>query len=232
MARPADRRHRSRLPRLNSRFSLAITLLYARSGTVLWSRNFSKEAPETLSRRKESLLVFSWPANSDGAKEEVRSNPLFAGRWPRVDADSSDYFLEVLEPRTGKVVGATILRTGKGSFTLTSAEAAGDFLVAADSANRLHVISLASGEQKGLLFGRNPALSLNSALLSAENERGELLLYDLNTMTRRQQYFFTHPITYVAFAADAGRMLVLTGDQTVFYLKLTNRQATTAAGSH
>jgi len=206
--------------------------LDARSGTVLWSRNFSKEAPETFSRRKESLLVFSWPANSDGAKEEIRSSPAFSRRWSKVDADSNDYFLEVLEPQTGKILGATILRTGKGSFTLTSAEAAENFLVAADSANRLHVIAIENGEQKGLLFGRHPALSGNSALLSAENDRGELLLYDLNTMTRRQQYFFTHPIVYVAFGADQRRMLVLTGDQTVFYIKLPSSQATTAAENH
>ena len=109
--------------------------------------------------------------------------------------------------------------TGKGSFTLRS-EAAEKFLVAADSANRLHFISLESGAQKGLLFGRRPVLSGDSALLGAENGRGELSLYGLNTMARRQQYFFTHPISHLAFGADQRRMLVLTGDQTVFYLQL------------
>ncbi len=194
--------------------------LDARTGTMLWRRSFLKEAPSTVSRRKESLLVLSWPANSDGAKQEIRNNPVFAQRWPKIDADGNDYFLEVLEPRSGKILGATILRTGKGSFALTSAEATGKFLVAADSANRLHVISIERGEQTGLLFGRRPALSGDSALLSAENDRGELSLYDLQTLTRRQQNFFTHPITYVAFGADQRRMLVLTGDQTVSYLKL------------
>jgi hypothetical protein len=199
---------------------VAFEVLDARTGTMLWWRNFPKDGPSTVSRRRESLLVFSWPANSDGAKEEIRNNPVFSERWRKIDADSNDYFLEALEPRTGKIVGATILRTGKGSFTLTSAEAAGKFLVAADSANRLHVISLDNGEQKGLLFGRRPALSGESALLGAENDRGELSLYDLNTMARRQQYFFTHPISYLAFGADQRRMLVLTGDQTVFFIKL------------
>ena len=167
--------------------------LDARTGTTLWSRAFPKEAPDTLSRRKESLLVFSWPANSEGAKLEIRNNPVLNQRWPKIDADNNDYFLEALEARTGKILGAAIVRTGKRSFTLTSAEAAGKFLVAADSANRLHVISLETGEQKGLLFGRRPALSGDSGVLSAENERGELSLYDLGTMSRRQQYVFTNP---------------------------------------
>ena len=199
---------------------ISFEVLDAHTGAMLWSRSFPKDAPSTLSRRKESLLVLSWPATSDGAKEEIRSHSIFAERWPKMEADSHDYFLEVLEPRTGKVLGATILRTGKGSFTLHAAEAAGSFLVAEDSANRLHVISLASGEQQGVLFGRRPSLSGDSALLAAENDRGELSLYDLKTLARRQQYFFIHPIIYVAFGADERRMLVLTGDQTVFYLKL------------
>lgn len=210
---------------------ISFEVLDARSGTMLWWRTFPKEAPNTVSRRKESLLVFSWPANSDGAREEIRNNPVFSRRWSKIDADSNDYFLEALEPRTGKIVGATILRTGKGSFTLSSAEAAGKFLVAADSANRLHVISLESGEQKGLLFGRRPALSTESALLGTENDRGELSLYDLNTMTRQQQYFFTHPVTYVAFGADQRRMLVLTGDQTVFHILLPKAAAPAAVAT-
>jgi len=137
-----------------------------------------------------------------------------------------------MEPRTGKIVGATILRTGKGSLTLSSAEAAGKFLVAADSANRLHVIWLETGEQQGLLFGGRPALSGDSALLGAENDRGEQSLYDLNTMERRQQqHFFTHPITYLAFGADRRRMLVLTGDQTVFHIMLPKAAAPAAMAS-
>jgi hypothetical protein len=207
--------------------------LDARTGASLWKRTFAKEAPTTLSRRKDALLVFSWPARSDGAREEIRGDPAFAQRWPKIDADDHDYFLEALEPRTGKVVGGTIVRTGKGSFRLSAAEAAGDFLVAADSSNRLHVIAMASGEQKGLLFGRRPAVS-GSGLVAAENERGELSLYDLKTLERRQQYVFTQPITYVAFGADQRRMLVLTGDQSVFYLKLPKGKAAASeiAASH
>ncbi|HKF24603.1 MAG TPA: hypothetical protein VKB24_01465 [Candidatus Acidoferrum sp.] len=34
----------------------------------------------------------------------------------------------------------------------------------------------------------------------------------LNTMARRQQYFFAYPISNVAFGANRRRLLVLTGD--------------------
>jgi hypothetical protein len=199
-----------------------VEALDVHTSTVLWSRNFPKEAPETLSRRAGSLLVFSWSANSEGAKLEIRGNPALNQRWPKIDADGNDYFLEVLDPRSGKTLGATILHTGKGSFRVTSAEAAGNFLVAADSSNRLHVISLESGEQKGILFGRRPALSTTSSLLTAENERGQLSLYDLNNLARREQYVFKKPVTYVYFGGDNHRLLVLTADQTAYVLNLPN----------
>ncbi len=197
------------------------------AGKVKWSRTYAKNAPDVVSRRKDENLVLSWPANSEGAKIEIRSNAVLSQRWPKVDADGNDYFLEAIDPTTGKILGATIVRTGKGSFRIGSAESAGDWLVAEDGSNRLHVISLQTGEQKGLLFGRRPALSGSSGLLAAENERGELSLYDLKNMTRREQYIFTKPITYVHFAADNRRMLVLTGDQTVFFLALPRENAAT-----
>jgi hypothetical protein len=200
--------------------NVLIEALDVRSGAVLWSRTFPKEAPEIASRRKEGNLVLSWPAPSDGAKLEIHGNPMLSQRWPKIEVDTGDYFLEVLEPRTGKLLGATILRTGKGSFEIGSVESAGNWLVAADSSNRLHVISVESGEPKGLLFGRRPAISPVANLLTAENERGQLSLYDLGTMARRERYVFSKPITYVHFGADNRRLLVLTGDQTAYFLKL------------
>jgi WD40 repeat protein len=193
------------------------------SGSLLWSHDFPKEAPETMSRRSDGLLVYSWWAKSEGAKLEMRNNPALSERWSRKDAEDDDYFLEALDLRTGKIVGACILRTGKGSFRLESAEAAGDSLVAADSSNRLHVISLETGEQKGILFGHRPALSAESALLAAENERGQLFLYDLNSLTRLERYVFTQPITHVCFGADRRRMLVVTGDQNAYFLWLPGK---------
>jgi hypothetical protein len=199
---------------------VSLDVMDARSGKTLWSRNYPKEAPEVLSRRKEALLVLSWPANSEGAKLEVRSDAALSQRWPKLDADYNDYFLEVVEPRSGKILGATIVRTGKGSFSLSAAEAAGKFIVAADSSNRLHVISLETGEQKGLLFGRRPAILDEPPIVAAENERGQLSLFDLNSLSRVEQYVFTKPITYTGLAGDHRRLLVLTGDQTVYFLKL------------
>jgi hypothetical protein len=156
---------------------------------TLWTRDFPKEAPRFLSSRSEGNLVFSWPANSDGAKLEIKSEPGLSQRWPKLDAGSGDYFLEVVDPQTGKILGAAVVRTGKRAFQLESAESSGDWLVAADSNNRILVYSLATGEQTGILFGSRPVISSSMPWLAAENERGQLSLYDLKSLTRKEQYF-------------------------------------------
>lgn len=195
------------------------------SGNPLWSRAFPKEAPRIISYRGETDLVISLPANSDGAKLEIAANPALSQRWPKLDATSDDYFLESLDPRNGNVLGAVIVRTGKGSFRLRNAEAAGAWLVAADSSNRLLVYSLPTGERTGILFGRQPVISVASAVLAAQNERGQLSLYDLNTLARREEYVFTSPIVYTAFAGDHRRFLVLTGNQRAYTIQLPSPSA-------
>ncbi len=202
--------------------------LDAASYRSLWTRDFPKEAPRFASDRSEGRLVFAWPANSDGAKLEIKNDPALAAMGARLEGGSTDYFLEVVDPLTGKTISALVVRTGKRAFHLKSAESSGDFVVAEDSKNRLLVYSLATGEQTGILFGRNPVISAPTSLLAAQNERGQLLIYDLKTMTRRQEYFFNSRIAYTYFAADNRRIFVLTGDQTAYFLKIPAAQSAAA----
>jgi WD40 repeat protein len=199
--------------------------LDVKTNAVLWSHTYPKEAPTVQSGRPEGNLVFCWPANSDGAKLEIKNNAALSARWPKVDAGGEDYFLEVVEPKTGKIVGTSMVRSGKGAFRIVSAESSGDWLVVADNTNRLLVYSVKSGEQAGILFGRRPVLSGSTSLLAAENERGQLSLYDLTTLARREQYVFTSPIAYTYFAGDDQRLFVLTGNQTAYFIRLPKPQA-------
>jgi hypothetical protein len=202
--------------------------LDVKTNGVLWSHTYPKETPNVESGRAEGNLVFSWPANSDGAKLEIKNNATLSARWPKVDAGGEDYFLEVVEPLTGQVKGAAIVRSGKGAFRIHGAESSGDWLVVSDSRNRLLVYSVKSGEQTGIIFGRRPVLSGTAPLLAAENERGQLSLYDLNTLARREQYVFTSPIAYTYFAADNRRLFVLSGNQTAYFIKLPKSEQTAA----
>ena len=200
--------------------------LDVKNNAVLWSHMYTKEAPTVMSSRAEGNLVLSWPANTDGVKLEIKNDAALSQRWPKMDASNEDYFLEVLDPRSGKIVGSSLLRTGKGAFRIKAAESSSDWLVVSDSRNRLLVYSLKSGEQTGMLFGRRPVVSPVSPYLAAENERGQLTLYELNTLARREQYVFTSPIAYSYFAADNRRLFVLTGNQTAYFIMLPKPEET------
>src|SRR5271165_88101 len=198
--------------------NITVDVQDAATGHTLWTRDYPKEAPQFLSWRSDGALVFGWPANSEGAKLEIKGDVRLSQRWPKLDAALEDYFIEAVEPTTGNVLGAVIIKTGKRAFHLVSAESSGDWLVAEDNTNRVLVYSLAAGEQAGILFGSDPAISASNALVALQNERGQLLLYDLKTLARREEYFFHSPVVFTCFAADNRRMLVLTGDQTVYFL--------------
>ena len=202
--------------------------LDVKTNAVLWTHNYLKEAPTVLSGRAEGKLVFSWPANSEGAKLEIKSDPDLSARWPKLDASNEDYFHEVVEPHTGKITGSAVVRSGKGAIRIRDAESSGDWLVVSDSTNRLLVYSLKAGTQTGILFGRRPVISGASSLLAAENERGQLSLYDLNTLARREQYVFTSPIAYSYFANDNRRLFVLTGNQTAYFIALPKQEGPVA----
>ncbi|MBS1841351.1 MAG: M48 family metalloprotease [Acidobacteria bacterium] len=208
--------------------NIELAALDAKTGAVLWKRDYPKEAPSVASIRSEGNLVFFWPANSDGTKLEIKNDATLSQRWQKMDANNEDYFLEVVEPRSGKILGSSVVRTGKGAFRMTVAESSGDWLVVSDSKNRLLVYSMKTGEQTGILFGRRPVISGPMSLLTCENERGQLALYDLNTLARREQYVFTSPIAYSYFAADNRRLFVLTGNQAAYFIMLPRADAKSA----
>jgi len=195
-----------------------------RSGESLWKRTYLKEAPQIVSRRNAAVLVFMWPANSDGAKEEIKSDTNL-NRWSQAGAGSEDYFLEAVEARTGKTLAGLVVHSGKGSFRITEADAAGDWMAVADSSNRLLIYSLSSGQQTEKLFGRRPVISGASGLLAAQNERGQLTVYDLGALAKRDEYVLTSPIVFVEFAPDGKRLFVLTAKQSAYVLEMTDKAA-------
>jgi hypothetical protein len=202
--------------------------LEPRSGEVLWKRTYPKEAPDILSRRNASILVFSWPANCEGAKMEMKSDLGLSRHASRADAAPEDYFLEAVNARTGKPVGATVVHTGKGSFRVTEADSSGGWLAVADSTNRILIYSLSSGEQTGKLFGRKPVL-WGGGLLASQNERGQLSIYNLAAQSKTEEYVLSSPIVFVDFAPDGRRLFVLTANQTAYVFALIATPAVAVA---
>lgn len=193
----------------------------ARSGDVLWSRNFPKEAPDEYADPREGTMVLRWAVSTGAAKAAIKENPALKSRLAAMKEKEGDYFIQVLDLRSGKVLGQLLIETGKGSFRIASLVAAGDWVVMEDTANRILVYSLSTGEQKGRVFGDRAAISKTSGLLCVENVRGQVAIYDLATFEKRDQFVFTSPVSVAEFGHDGQRLFVLTANQTAYVFDLS-----------
>lgn len=184
----------------------------------LWSRSFPKEEPHISGSPASGRLVFLWGGDSEGARDEIAREPRLQSRWSRESLGQGDYFAEVVDARSGQVLGATAIRTGKRSFSMEHIEAAGDWLVGTDNRNRVLVFSVATGEEKARWFGYHPRISPNGQRLCVSNGRGHLLLYDLRTLKQTGELFFANRVSTAFFSSDGSRLAVLTEDQDAFLL--------------
>jgi WD40 repeat protein len=190
-----------------------------RDSALLWSRNFPKEAPGIWVSATEGTMVLVWPTASEAAKAEIKADASLSQRLAAMREKEGDYFLQVLDARTGQARGKLLIETGKGSFRVANVFASGDWVVVADNENRVLVYSLATGEQVGRVFGSRPVVAQATGLLSVETDRGQLAVYDVATMTKREQYTFTSPISLARFSPDGKQLFVLTANQTIYVLE-------------
>lgn len=194
----------------------------SRSFQPLWSKPFPKEAPRVWVNDHEGTMVLSWAVSTSAAKNEIKSDPTLAQRLAVMKEKEGDYLIQVLEAKTGKMLGRLLIETGKGSFRIADVMAAGDWIVISDSKNRVLIYSLSTGEQKGRVFGSRPSISAASNLLCVENERGQLSIHDLKSMEKRDQFVFPHPLSLARFSRDGNSLFVLTADQTAYVIDLAS----------
>jgi Tol biopolymer transport system component len=133
-----------------------------------------------------------------------------------------DYLIKTLDLKSGKLLGTLMVETGKGSFRIRVVFSSGDWVVLADTENRVLVYSLRDGRQVGKVFGKRPTISAASNLLCVEAEEGVLAIYDLATFEKREQFTFPGPVSMVRFSPDGKRLFVLTASQTVYQLDVSS----------
>jgi hypothetical protein len=195
-----------------------------RNSTTLWSKSFVKEAPRIWVDSRESAMVLSWPVASKYARDEIKSNAELTKRLAAMKEKEGDYYLQVLDAKTGATKGKLLVETGKGSFRIANVFAAGDYVVIADTQNRVLVYSLSTGEQKGRVFGSRAVIGRmdgkSAGLMCVENERGKLTVYDLATLEKRDEFTFTHPVSLTSFSQDGKKLFALTANQAVYVLNV------------
>ncbi|HWQ03577.1 MAG TPA: hypothetical protein VNL38_03770, partial [Candidatus Nitrosotenuis sp.] len=197
------------------------------SGAVLWSRKFKHETPRSVASPLEDRIVFYWQMPSREVNRIADEDPVLRQRLKAWKDRDADYYVEVVEARTGKKLGGVLVETGVGSFRVRDVLTAGDWVVVGDTLDRLLLFSLSTGDLKAKVFGRYPAICPRSQLLSVEKQRGKLVLYRIPSAGLpevHQRFSFAEPVAFAQFSRDGQKLFILTTDQTAILLDTTVQQ--------
>ena len=84
---------------------------------------------------------------------------------------------------------------------------------------------------KGTIAGHSPEVSANADLLTVHTESGELELYDLTNVQKRNTYDFNSHVVFDAFSGDGKRLLVLTTEQVVYVIDPAAKDSSSAVAA-
>jgi WD40 repeat protein len=194
----------------------------ARTMTPLWAKIYPKEAPHVWISSNQGTAALLWDVTDEAAKAEIKADARLSQQLTAMKEKEGDYFLQILDVNNGDPLGKLLIETGKGSFRLSNVFAAGDWVIIADTQNRVLVYSLKTGELKGRVFGNFATVSPVAGLLCVENESGQLTVYSLATMEKRDQFTFSSPASLIRFSKDGRRLFVLTSNQVAYTLDVSS----------
>jgi WD40 repeat protein len=212
------------------RFGYELRPLDLKTGKQLWSHDYggnpprtgyAGDPPVTFTDPQGDRIVLGWPATSDGAKAAAKHAPTIKQEMKQAKVVDRNSVFEVLDARTGNSIGAAFVPEGAGPESFTSAFSEGDWLILVKDGTRITALSLSTGAEQLHVTAAIPTISAEAGMLSASQEGGRLLLYDLKTGTKRDIYTFPFDVLYSRFSTDGKRLLVLTEDQMVYILDVT-----------
>ncbi len=196
---------------------------------LLWAKTFPKEAPRIWVLPSEGTIALRWNVRDEAAKADIKADSTLSRQLAAMKEKEGDYYIQILNVETGDLLGKLLIETGKGSFRLSSIAAVGDWVVVTDTLNRVLVYSLKTGELKGRAFGESATASKASNLLCVQNERGQLTVYNMVTMEKRDQFGFSSPVSMARFSEDGRRLFVLTSNQNAYVLDVSSQANEPAA---
>jgi len=161
----------------------------------------------------------SWSLSEGFAKDDIQGHR----EWKK-QADGSDLWIKVLGLKSGDELGNLWVDTHKGAFKARRTFSSGDWFALNDDHNRVHVYNLETGTLQGKMFGRALALVPATEMLLVETDRGKMAQASLRTLDISDEYAFTSRFAMVEPEADGKHALVLTRDQTLFRLDLTQHK--------
>lgn len=191
------------------------------NNNLLWERKLHQGLPGLFyTPTAITMLIWDW----GGIKEAAKDDETINARLSRLENKDTSYLLQAFEPKTGKLLGSVLVDTGKLSFRVSSGYAAGDKMFVHDvTNNRTLVYSIKTGAQQGALIGYAVTASANGDRVLLQNENGVADLYDTATLQSAVHFNFPARIVAADFAGD-GSLYVLTADQNVYQLNVSNAQ--------
>ena len=127
------------------------------------------------------------------------------------------YFVEILDAPTGKVLGAQLVDTGERGSISTM-----DERLFVTHRGFVEIYSIATGLKEGEIPGSPRAYSKTANLVSVQGENtNELAVYDLNSREKVDEFTFASDVRFDHFSKDGNRLLVVTEDQTAYFLDIS-----------
>jgi WD40 repeat protein len=188
----------------------------SRDRKLLWSQTFGDEDPRYFLDTVGDRLILSWPAKADAVRAEAKKDPSLKTRLEALGSKRGDYFVRVVDAKSGSLVKDVLIETGKGSFIIERAQSSGTWLLVNDDENRVLAFSLATGELVHRFFGRNAALNPANDTILVENIPGKLTIYSLVDGKPVNELIFTKAISHAQFGDGGNKLFVLAADQTIY----------------
>jgi hypothetical protein len=195
---------------------------------VIWTRDFTKEAPEFSFDAYSGRLIFYWRLGSDVGKAKLKESADLKAKADALGNKADDYLVEVVDAFSQQTVGTMLLETGKGSFDVGRGLSEGDRLVLHDSEGRVLIYSLKTGELRHRFFGDTAAVNPRRNQVVVENFPGEVSLYDLDTGDLKANVRIAGSAAFVRFNLAGDRLFVLSDAQTAYAFDLDKLAAASA----
>jgi hypothetical protein len=190
-----------------------------RDNHVFWTRTFPKAVPQIVFSQEGGTVTLEWTAEADEAQDQIKADAVLKNRFESIHDRMGVVLLEVLDSATGKTTGHLLIDTGKRSFRIKSATTEQDWALVADGENRIHLYSLSTGLEKGVVFGGSAVLSALAGILAVENEPGQIDIYRLPTLEKGAPLVFPSPVSAALFSTDGKQLFVLTANQIAYVLE-------------
>lgn len=189
------------------------------TGTALWQRRFTNGFPNVHKSPESDWLSMVLPLNSDETKQQQKEDPALAEELKRISNKDSGRLVQIVNAEDGKLEAEVAVDTGNGSFRIQQALPAGKWVVLADNENRALVYSI-DGKLVGTLFGTRPTVSGSAGFLALESQARTLAIYDLATLTKREDLTFSSPVVFYQFVDNGSKLFAATDDQTAYMLAI------------